>query len=86
MRLRRRPRPNRKPLSVDLAAHPRSRRHRFSRVFGFASRFHQSSAFHFLEDAAILSSRAFLFDQTSRDLAALIDAHRSSAGNAHREQ
>lgn len=40
------------------------------------------SAFLFLEEVAILSSRAYLFEQTSRDLVALMEANHSFRGSS----
>lgn len=48
--------------------------------------FHRSSALRFLEEVAILSSRACLFEQTSRDLAALIGANCSPVGGTPRKR
>jgi hypothetical protein len=61
--------PSRKRLAPEVRPNP-------SAATSKQTEAHRSSAFPFLEEVAILSSRACLFEQTSRDLAALMGANR----------
>jgi hypothetical protein len=73
MRPKRRPRRSRKLLLVDSP--PKA-------ISSTQNRSYLCSAFLFLEEVAILSSRAYLFELTSRDLVGLMEANHSFRGSS----